>query len=165
MLDLVHDFGAKVPPWYAGQCPLIDKDNRVILAPGGPALIIAVDCETGETVWETPNPNDWTMTHTSLTPMTLNGQLTYIYPASGGVVGVSAEDGRLLWETNEWKIRIANVPSPLVVGDDRIFLSGGYGAGSMMLKLDVEGDNIAPTPLFRLKPERFGSAQTYAHFL
>ena len=40
-IDLVGQYGAKVPPWYAGQCPLIDGD-RVILAPGGSALLVAL---------------------------------------------------------------------------------------------------------------------------
>ena len=34
--DLVRECGTTVPPWYAGQCPLIDGD-RVILAPGARA--------------------------------------------------------------------------------------------------------------------------------
>lgn len=157
-LDLVRDFGATVPPWYAGQCPLIDK-NRVILAPGGSALMIAVDCETGQIVWQTPNPLGWTMTHSSITPMEFNGKRMYVYCASGGVAGVSAEDGRLLWETDAWKIRIANVPSPAIVDDSRLFLSGGYQAGSMMLKLIERDGKIIPTTLFKLPPERFGSAQ------
>ena len=25
--DLVSDFGTVIPPWYAGQCPLIDGDR------------------------------------------------------------------------------------------------------------------------------------------
>src|SRR5580765_997656 len=33
-LDLVREYGSTVPPWYAGQCPLID-DGKVILAPAG----------------------------------------------------------------------------------------------------------------------------------
>src|SRR5262249_42418924 len=33
-LDLVRQYDATVPPWYAGQCVLIDK-GAVILAPGG----------------------------------------------------------------------------------------------------------------------------------
>jgi len=33
-LDLVRQYGATVPPWYAGQCPLIEQD-QIILAPGG----------------------------------------------------------------------------------------------------------------------------------
>ncbi len=157
-LDLVQAYGAKVPPWYAGQCPLVDQ-NRVILAPGGSSLMIAVDPETGETIWETPNPNDWKMTHTSIMPMDFKGKRIYVYCASGGITGVSAEDGSILWESSEWKIRIANVPSPVVVGEGLIFLCGGYEAGSMMMQLEEKDGRIIPKSLFRMPPERFGSAQ------
>ncbi|MHC4336515.1 MAG: outer membrane protein assembly factor BamB family protein, partial [Planctomycetota bacterium] len=67
MLDLVRDFGATVPPWYAGQCPLIDND-KAIIAVGGDALMIAVDCETGKIIWQSPNPHRWVMTHSSVIP-------------------------------------------------------------------------------------------------
>ncbi|MBZ0256106.1 PQQ-binding-like beta-propeller repeat protein [bacterium] len=159
-LDLVYAYGTEVPPWYAGQNPLVDN-GRLILAPSGSALMVALDIETGETIWETPNPNKWDMTHSSITPMDFNGQRTYIYCASGGVTGVSAEDGRILWETPDWTIRMANVPSPLVIDDSRVFFSGGYGAGSMMLKLSVsESDgSVVPEILFKLEDKQFGSTQ------
>ncbi|GAJ23426.1 unnamed protein product, partial [marine sediment metagenome] len=57
------------------------------------------------------------------------------------------------------KIRIANVPSPVVVGEGLIFLSGGYNAGSMMLRLTQENENIRAEPVFHLEPEVFGSEQ------
>jgi len=158
ILDLVKDFKAKVPPWYAGQCPLID-DGRAIIAVGGESLMMAVDCQTGEVVWQSPNPKRWVMTHSSVVPVEFAGRRMYVYCASGGVVGISAEDGSILWEYPEWKIRIANVPTPVVVGDGLIFLSGGYNAGSMMLKLTQDGDRISAQPAFRLKPEVFGSPQ------
>jgi len=66
MINLVMEFNTKIPPWYAGQCPLIE-DNRVIIAPGGDSLMIAVNCETGEVLWKSPNPNGWKMTHCTLT--------------------------------------------------------------------------------------------------
>jgi len=166
-LDLVRDFKTEVPPWYAGQCPLIDGD-RAILAPSGDVLMIAVDCATGDISWETPNLRGWNMTHSSIIPMEFKGKRMYVYCGSGGVVGVSPDDGSILWETTEWKISIATVPSPLIIGDGRIFLSGGYNAGSMMLQLKVEraagslNENegkLVAEPLFRLKPEVFGSTQ------
>jgi outer membrane protein assembly factor BamB len=158
-LDLVRDFGATVPQWYAGQCPLVDGD-RVILAPGGAnALLMAVELATGKVVWQTPNPHDWKMTHASIAVTEFGGQRQYIYPASHGVVGVSAADGARLWETTDWKISIATVPSPLVVEPGRIFLTGGYGAGSLMLGLTEEGGKIVPKTLYRLPPERFGATQ------
>ncbi len=158
MLDLVRDFNATVPDWYAGQCPLIE-DGKAIIAVGGDALMMAVDCETGEIVWRSPNPNNWLMTHSSIAPAEFDGTRMYVYCASGGVVGISAEDGSILWENNEWKIRVANVATPVVVGDGLIFLSGGYNAGAMMLKLSRENDTIKAQPTFRLEPEVFGSEQ------
>ena len=70
-----------------------------------------------------------------------------------------AEDGRLLWEYPDWKIAIANVPTPVVAGDGRLFLSGGYNAGAVMLQLKEDNGRIVPEPLYRLKPEVFGSPQ------
>ncbi len=156
--DMTREFGTKVPPWYAGQCPLID-DGKVILAPGGDVLMTAVDCATGKTVWQTPNPNKWKMTHSSIMPMTFDGQKMYLYCASGAVIAVSAENGDVLWETKQWKIKIATVPSPLVVSDDKIFFCGGYNSGSMMMQIKKEIGKIIGVELFRLEAEVFGSAQ------
>jgi len=158
MLDLVNDFNATVPPWYAGQCPLID-DGKAIIATGGDALMIAVDCETGRLVWQTPNPKGWKMTHSSIVPTEFTHRRMYVYCGSGGVAGVAADNGSILWQTTDWKIRIANIPSPLIIDEGLIFLSGGYNAGSMMLRLKKNGDAIRPEPVFRLKPQIFGSPQ------
>ncbi len=158
ILSLVRDFGAVVPEWYAGQCPLIE-DGKAIIAPGGSALMMAVDCATGEILWQTPNPNGWLMTHSSIMPAEFMGMRMYVYCAGGGVVGVSAVDGSILWEYPDWSIRIANVPSPLVAGDGLIFLSGGYNAGAMCLQLTQENGEIKPQELFRLETDVFGSDQ------
>ena len=158
MLNLVQDFKTKVPPWYAGQCPLID-DDKAIIAPGGDSLVVAVDCNSGEVVWKSPNPNGWKMTHSSIMPMEFGGKKTYVYCASGGVVGISAADGAILWQYDQWRISIANVPSPVVIGEELIFLSGGYNAGSVMLQLTEQNDTTIPEVLFRLEADVFGSPQ------
>jgi len=157
--DLVRDFGAVVPEWYAGQCPLIDGD-RVILAPGGAdALVLALRLSDGEVIWQTPNPNQWKMTHASVMAMEFPGARQFIYCANKGVVGVDASDGHLLWQTTDWKISIATVPSPVVVDEHRIFLTGGYNAGSLMLELEATEGGIVPKTLFRLDADTFGATQ------
>jgi len=160
MIDLVREYGTAVPLWYAGQCPLIDGD-RVILAPAGPeALMLAVEIETGEIAWTTPNPMGWAMTHASIAPVDVAGTRTYVYCASRGVVGVSADTGRILWQTDAWKIGIATVPTPVPVGDDRVFFSGGYNAGSVMMRIErTEAGTFEPRVLYRLGPEVFGATQ------
>jgi len=158
-LDLVGEHGTSVPQWYAGQCPLIDGD-RVILAPGGKeALLMAVDLASGKPIWKTPNTNHWKMTHASVMPMDFAGKRTYVYCADKGVVGVSAEDGALLWQTTDWKIAIATVASAVPLPGDRVFLSGGYDAGSMMLHLAQSGSTVVPKVLFRLEASIFGATQ------
>lgn len=157
--DMVYEHGATVPPWYAGQCPVVE-DGQVILAPAGTnALVVAVDLATGVERWRTPNPNGWTMTHSSLVPLEVAGQRMWVYCASHGVVGVSATNGALLWQTTDWKISIAAVPSPVPLPGGRLFLSGGYNAGSMMLEIQKQGDKFVPRPLFRLDAEVFGATQ------
>jgi outer membrane protein assembly factor BamB len=121
--------------------------------------MIAVDCETGKIIWQSPNPHRWVMTHSSVIPIEFVGKRMYVYCASGGVVGISAEDGSILWENAEWKIRVANVPSPVVAGDGLIFLSGGYNAGSMMLRLAEDAGKWRAETLFKLEPEVFGAEQ------
>ena len=158
-LDLVKQYGATVPPWYAGQCPLIDN-GTIILAVGGPnALLMALRPDTGATLWQTPNPHGWKMTHSSIMPMELDGERMYLYCANNGVVGVSAKDGTILWETTAWKISIATVPSPLVLPGGRVLLSGGYNAGSLMLQVSKEQGRWQARTLFKLEPEVFGATQ------
>lgn len=165
MLNLVKEYGTKVPQWYTAQCPLIE-DGKAIIAPAGDeVLMMAVDCDTGEIVWKTPNPDGWIMTHSSIVPMEFNGKRFYIYcggdTASGGVVGLSANDGSVLWKTDKWRVR-TNVPAPVVVGDDRIFLSAGYGqyeSGCMMLRLTESDGNIIAQQEYIHPTDVFGSMQ------
>jgi outer membrane protein assembly factor BamB len=158
-IHLVKDFGAEVPQWYAGQCPLIEGDRLILGVGGSDALLAAVECATGKVIWKTPNPNHWLMTHSSVVPMEFKDRRMYVYCASGGVVAVSASDGTVLWEYPDWRISIANIPSPIVLGDGRIFFTGGYDAGSLMLHVTETGGKLTVAPVFRLTAKVFGAAQ------
>ena len=158
VLDLVHQFGAKVPPWYTGQCPLVDR-GRVILAPAGEAFMVAVALESGKVLWESPKVRDWEMTHVSIAVTEFAGRRMYIYCGSGGVAGVAADDGSVLWESTEWVGRMATCPTPVPIGDGRVFFSSGYRAGSLMMQLAEEGGRWMARPAFRLKPAQFESEQ------
>ena len=113
----------------------------------------------GKELWRTPNPHGWKMTHSSIMPMEFQGRRMYVYCANNGVVGVSAKDGSILWETTAWKISIATVPSPLILDGGRIFFTGGYNAGSLMVQLQEENGHCAAKPVFKLEPEAFGATQ------
>lgn len=147
--DLVRDYGAEVPLWYTGQCPLIDG-SHVIIASGGNSLMMALECETGKVVWQTPNPQKLKMSHSSIIPMTVEGQKLYVYCALGGIVGVAAggdKQGKIAFFSNLWNHRVI-APSPVYLGNSRIFVTAGYGAGSMIMKITRSGS------IFTVRPEQ-----------
>ena len=160
-IDLVREHGTEVPLWYTGQNPLID-DGVAVLAPcGGKTLLMGVDCATGKVLWETPNTDRWKMSHSSIVPMTLLGRRMYVYGALGGAIGVAADGsgrGKVLWRSAEW-IHSVLSPSPVAVDDHRVFLTAGYGGGSMMVGLKAEGDSMRAETLFRLEKTVFSCEQ------
>ena len=139
--NLVQEYQAKIPPWYNGQCPLLDGD-RLLIAPGGAALMIALNKDTGEEIWRTPNSEAWPMSHASIMPATLAGTKQYLYDNLFGSVGVAADDGRLLWH-HPFKFNVAVAPSPLFLGDDRVFITAGYDAGGAILRISSQGGTFA----------------------
>ena len=129
--DLVETYGCEIPQWYAGQCPLIE-DGKVILGVGGKeVLMTALDLKTGETVWETPNDHALKMSHASVLSATLCGTRQYVYAGIGGIAACDLQ-GNQLWTCTKWKPAVW-APTPLQIGDGRLFLTAGYGAGSATL--------------------------------
>jgi outer membrane protein assembly factor BamB len=160
-LDLVDTYHTEIPFWYTGQCPIIENDV-VILAPGGKAILIGIHCATGEVVWETPNPDGLQMSHSSVMPMKLGNKNTYVYAAIGALVGISAEpenQGELLWKTTEF---VPNViaPSPVIFNDNRIFMTAGYGAGSIHFKINPNNYSIEVLQQYKPKEGLASEQQT-----
>jgi outer membrane protein assembly factor BamB len=151
-IDLQKDYGTTEPLWFTGQCPLIDG-GKAIIAPGGPdTLLMAVDCKTGEVVWQVPNSKGWKMSHSSIMPLTLHGEEMYVYAAVGGMVGVS-KSGELLWDI-PWSASVI-APSPVAIEGDKIFITAGYGSGSLMVQIDKTTDGYAAKEIAKHGPKEW----------
>jgi outer membrane protein assembly factor BamB len=151
-IDLEKEYGIPgkekgriTPDFYSGQCPLIDN-NVAVIAPGGKALMIGVDCSTGKVIWKTPNTDTLRMSHGSVMPMVIFGKRMYVYNAVGGVCGVSAEGeiGRLMWKTTDWN-PATTAASPVFLGNNEIAVFGSYGAGGARIKINKEGSEYSAT--------------------
>jgi len=142
---MVRELGAKEPDWYTGQCPLIDR-GVVVLAPCGTNVFMTgLDCRDGHVVWSTPAQGNWKMSHSSVVPTSIAGKRMYVYAAINGMAGVSAEAddrGTVLWKTEEWTPSVI-VPSPVLMENGRIFVTAGYGAGSMIFDVKRDGDRFS----------------------
>jgi outer membrane protein assembly factor BamB len=153
--NLVQEYNATIPNWYAGQNPLIDGD-RVLLATGGAALAIAFDQATGKEIWRTPNPANEPMSHTSLMPATIGGVKQFLYLTMKNLMGIAAADGRLLWST-PFSARVVAVPSPVSIGDGRIFVTSCYEAGSAMYQVEKGAAGFTARKLYALTSTQFNS--------
>jgi outer membrane protein assembly factor BamB len=153
--NLVQEYKATIPGWYAGQNPLLDGD-RVVLATGGDALAVAFDQATGREIWRTPNAGGDVMSHSSLMPATIGGVKQYLYLTMNKVVGIAAADGALLW-TIPFATKMAACPSPVSIGDGRVFITSGYEAGSMMIQVQKGAAGFTVKKLYDLTAAQFNS--------
>jgi outer membrane protein assembly factor BamB len=154
--NLVREYGTRIPPWYNGQCPLIEKD-RVLIAPvGTKALVVALDTATGKELWRTPNPEGWILSHSSLMPGRLGGVDQYLFSVLQGTVGVAAADGKQLWHF-PFKFNLSVSPSPLVVDRERVYVTAGYDAGGAMFRVKKAGGGFSTEPIFVHAPEEWNS--------
>ena len=157
--NLVQDYKATIPGWYAGQNPLLDG-NRVVIATGGDALLVAFDQATGKEIWRTPNPGKELMSHSSVMPAVIGGVKQYLYVTLKTLMGVDAADGKMLWSV-PFTGRVVVVPSPVSIGDGRVFVTGPYEAGSAMYQVEKEASGFTVKKLYSLKSAEFNSeAQT-----
>lgn len=63
-------------------------------------------------------------------------------------MGLDPLSGRQLWSYDGWKCKIP-VPNVTEIGDGRIFITGGYRAGSAMIRVEKKSGSFSVTELFR----------------
>jgi outer membrane protein assembly factor BamB len=138
--SLPRDFGGRMMSmWKFSESPLVDGD-RLVFTPGGSgAYLVAVDKKTGRELWRTPAPplgprGREGAGYSSIMISSGAGVKQYVQLTGRGLVGVRAEDGKLLWGYNRVANDVANIPTP-IIKDDLVFASTGYQAGSVLLKL------------------------------
>ena len=162
--DLVKDFDGQCGPWAYAESPLLDE-GRLVVTPGGPrATIVALNPTNGAVLWtcavdraRPPEPRATrkrrpysTAAYSSIVPATIAGVRQYIQFLDGGVVGVSAKDGRLLWAYDEPASPVANCMTPIVHGDV-VFAASAYNTGGGAARIVHDNGQWRVQPLWFLK--------------
>ncbi|HRQ89471.1 MAG TPA: PQQ-binding-like beta-propeller repeat protein [Bacteroidia bacterium] len=130
---LVDDFKGQMGGWGFAESPLVDGDH-LILAPGGTeAGMVALDKKTGETVWATSDLKPGKAEYATILVAEINGIRQYVKLFESQVVGVAADDGRIVW-SSPWEGKTAVIPTPIVDGNE-IYISSGYGVGCKLIRI------------------------------
>lgn len=163
-----NDWGGKtMGDWGFSESPLIDGEY-VLCTPGGKkGILVALDKKTGKDKWaceiddsrhDTKPLNDGAG-YASIVLSNAGGVKQYVQLVGKGVIGVRAEDGKLLWRYTGVANAKANTPTVISL-DNEIFCSTGYDTGSALLRFKAIGkDNVVLKEVYFLSPRKLQNQQ------
>ena len=146
--------------WGMSASPLV-VDEKVIVLPGGAGRSVAAyHKRTGEAIWKALDDKQ---AYTSPMLVTLAGRRQILVVSARRAMGLSVEDGSLLWAypwVTEYDI---NATQPIVVSDNRIFLSAGYGHGAAVVELARTENGFRARTIWKNKSmkNKFNSSVLY----
>lgn len=121
-LDIAKQFGGR-DGWGYAQSLLIDGQH-VICSPGAATAMVALDKDTGQTVWKSPTAGE-PAGSTSPIVVEYQGLRIILTMSLKSFIGVNAEDGDLLWRFEHYTPRyVANCVTP-IYHEGHVFISGG----------------------------------------
>jgi outer membrane protein assembly factor BamB len=126
--------------WGMSASPLI-VDDKVIVLPGGGGgrSVVAYGKATGEAIWRALDDRQ---AYVSPMLVTLAGARQVLIVSATRAVGVDPAAGTLLWEYPWPTGQGINVAQPVLLGDDRVFLSASYGQGAAVFEVRREGERF-----------------------
>jgi outer membrane protein assembly factor BamB len=138
--NILSDAQAGNLQWGMSAAPLI-VDDKVVVLPGGRSgkSVIAYNKDTGSPVWQSLNDKQ---AYVSPMLVTLAGQRQILMVSAQRVAGLAPEDGKLLWDFPWVTGYDVNSAQPLVVGENRVFVSAGYGHGAAVVEVARSGDSF-----------------------
>jgi len=138
-LNILQEFGAQNIVWGISESVLIDGE-RLICTPGGPqATMVALDKQTGRTLWRCGIQGNPSAAYSSPIIVTVGSVRQYVNFVQTGVVGVRATDGQPLWGQQASANRTANCSTPLAASNV-VFTASGYDTGGALFRLTSSGN-------------------------
>lgn len=141
---------AATPKWGYAQCTLVVGDVLIVMPFGDETGIAGWDKKTGKEIWKSKAIGN---THSSPVVMNFGDQEQVVLLTTGNNGGIHSYDpktGKELWSTDLYANRIP-ITIPIQVDDKRLFATGGYGGGSMMLSVKKSGDKYEVSELWTTK--------------
>jgi outer membrane protein assembly factor BamB len=126
---LTSDFDGRDGMHHYAESPLLDGDTLVCTPGGSKATMVALNKKTGDVLWKSEISGGNAASYSSAIIGEVGGVKQYVQFLSGGVVGVSARDGKLLWRYDKTS-GMTNAATP-VFHDGYVFCTtgGGFGGG------------------------------------
>ncbi|MBX5495858.1 MAG: PQQ-like beta-propeller repeat protein [Bryobacteraceae bacterium] len=159
--NILEDAGASNLQWGMAASPLI-VDDKVIVLPGGRSgkSVVAYHKKTGNVVWTSLDDKQ---AYASPMLVTLAGVRQVLVVTASRVVGLSPEDGKLLWEYPWVTSFDVNGTQPILVDGNRFIISSGYDHGAALIEIRSSGGGLEARKIWENKnmKNRFNSSVLY----
>jgi outer membrane protein assembly factor BamB len=152
--DLKKDYGMRDNFFGHGSSPLVVGEKVIVPLGGeGQKCVGAFDVKSGSELWIAKH--EWGAGYASLVPVSIQtnaGLRNFVLlftggetrPPTGGLICVDAASGEVLGVISH-RARIAesvNAASPVLVGERRVLVTEGYGAGSLLVEIRDDGSLV-----------------------
>jgi outer membrane protein assembly factor BamB len=127
--------------WGYCESPLIDGDKLICTPGGSEATTVALDKRTGDLIWKSQVSKGNGAGYASPIVIQAAGHKQYVHFLEGGLAGIDAESGKVLWQSSKCANGTANCATP-IFADDCVFASSAYPGGSgALVKLSKDGSD------------------------
>jgi len=147
-INMVKDFGGKVPQWGYSESATIDGDNLICTPGGSGGTVLAVNKKTGKQVWRSKDFKD-NAAYAPALVADIGGVHQIISYTQAHLAGIAAKDGAVLWVADR-PGQTAVIPTP-VVKDDYIFVTSDYKVGCDLFKINSSGGKFTPEKIYSNK--------------
>ena len=139
-LNILDTFDGKNIKWALAESLQVDGDNVICCPFGRKASVVALDKHSGNIVWTAPAVRG-AAGYASAIISEYQGLRIILTMNADALVGVNADSGEMLFQHEHITEHGTNVTMP-IFHEGHVFISSGYGAGSELLRLEVEGDRV-----------------------
>lgn len=145
--NILEENDAPNLPWGMSAAPLI-VDDTVVVLPGGSRgrSVVAYHRLTGEPVW---SALDDPQAYTSPMLATIGGVRQILIVSATRALGLSPDGNRVLWDYPWATSQGINAAQPLLLGDDRVFLSASYGQGAAVFEVASAGGSFTTRTIWQ----------------
>lgn len=152
------DFGGtEYPRWAIAQNPLVYKNMVIVASQTNETGVVAYDKKNGNILWTTSKlPGNTAYVSPAIVKISGEDHLTMVTAASrdgsskGVVVGYNPNNGALLWTYEGWQCGIP-IPNVTELGNNQLFITGGYEAGSALIEVEKNENSYAVKEIMTTK--------------
>ena len=132
----MQDFGGKIPVWGFSTSPLIDGKKVIISCGGDKGIVLALDKMTGKLIWQSTDFKGEDAQYSSIQKIKVHGKDMYLKFAIKQVAGLDCDTGKVIWKTHG--IGNSAACATPIYADAHVYLSQGYGGGSLCHKINKD---------------------------